>query len=247
MSSILQLSKAAVSYYNNLKAPSLVQGWEKYVATDGNQSLFVGNDYVPQKGEALFFICMRNRNVSCQLHRAYEELKECGRFSIGTEGGIAWTAKDWNTGSSLTFYDGLLGHHTQKVERPEGANEITEWILQNHRQKAVCEIDARKELIRKIGKPEYWLSIADAQNGLKRSEKFIARKVLIATMEDYFDINPLRFVKTDEDARKLLSALNSLTVSEANEAITIVENFWESSAEIDAWAEGVLSWPSIAD
>jgi len=66
---ILQLSKHAQSYYDRLKAPSLAQGWEKYVATDGTTCLFVNSNYEPQSGEAVFFLSTRNRNTMCQLYK----------------------------------------------------------------------------------------------------------------------------------------------------------------------------------
>lgn len=69
---ILQLSSVAQAYYEGLRAPSLVQGWEKYVATDGTTCMFVRSDYEPQPGEAVFFLVVRNRKTSCQLYKANE-------------------------------------------------------------------------------------------------------------------------------------------------------------------------------
>jgi hypothetical protein len=67
---IIQLSKVAQAYYEGLKAPSLAQGWDKYVATDGEQSIFVKSDYEPKEGEAVFFLTVRNRNVACTLYKS---------------------------------------------------------------------------------------------------------------------------------------------------------------------------------
>lgn len=66
---IINLSKVAREYYEGLRAPSLVQGWEKYVATDGTACVFVRSDYEPQPGEAVFFLVVRNRNTSVQLYK----------------------------------------------------------------------------------------------------------------------------------------------------------------------------------
>lgn len=63
----LKLSKVAQEYYEGLRAKSIVQGWEKYVATDGEQCLFVKSEYDPKPGEAVFFIATRMRNTSVQL------------------------------------------------------------------------------------------------------------------------------------------------------------------------------------
>lgn len=66
---LLNLSSVAQAYYDGLKAPSLAQGWEKYVVTDGVNCMFVKSDYEPQKGEAVFFLVVRNRNTMCQLYK----------------------------------------------------------------------------------------------------------------------------------------------------------------------------------
>jgi hypothetical protein len=67
---ILELSAVAREFYDGLRAPSLAQGWEKYVVTDGTSCLFVRSDYEPQPGEAVFFLCVRNFNTSIQLYKA---------------------------------------------------------------------------------------------------------------------------------------------------------------------------------
>ena len=69
---IMNLAKVAQAYYEGLRAPSLAQGWEKYVATDGNTCMFVHSDYHPQPGEAVFFLAVRNRKTSCQLYKHKE-------------------------------------------------------------------------------------------------------------------------------------------------------------------------------
>lgn len=66
---LLELSAVAQSYYDGLRAPSLAQGWEKYVATNGQTCMFVHATYEPQPGEAVFFLTVRNRKTSCQLYK----------------------------------------------------------------------------------------------------------------------------------------------------------------------------------
>ena len=67
---LLQMSAVAKAYYEGLRAPGLVQGWEKYVATDGTVCMFVRSDYQPEPGEAVFFLVVRNRQTSCQLYKS---------------------------------------------------------------------------------------------------------------------------------------------------------------------------------
>lgn len=71
---IIELSKIAKDYYNSVRTPSLKQGWEKYVLTDGKTALFVGAAYQPKKGEVVFYLVVKNKNVLCQVHKTYEEL-----------------------------------------------------------------------------------------------------------------------------------------------------------------------------
>lgn len=66
----IELAKTAQAYYEGLRAKSLAQGWEKYVATNGTTCMFVHSDYQPQVGEAVFFISTRNRNTSVQLYKS---------------------------------------------------------------------------------------------------------------------------------------------------------------------------------
>ena len=70
---IIELSKVAKNYYNSVRTPSLKQGWEKYVLTDGKTALFVGAAYQPQKGEKKNKKVGKNKNVLCQLYKTYEE------------------------------------------------------------------------------------------------------------------------------------------------------------------------------
>lgn len=69
----MELASVAQAYYEGLKAPSLAQGWDKYVATNGTTCMFVKSDYEPQDGEAVFFLTVRNRNTSCQLYKTSEK------------------------------------------------------------------------------------------------------------------------------------------------------------------------------
>ena len=42
--------------------------------TDGKTALFVGAAYRPKKGEVVFYLVVKNKNVLCQVHKTYEEL-----------------------------------------------------------------------------------------------------------------------------------------------------------------------------
>ena len=51
----LQLSSVAKSYYEG-SIPKNTFGMEKYVATDGENAMFVKSDYQPAPGEVVFYI-----------------------------------------------------------------------------------------------------------------------------------------------------------------------------------------------
>ena len=64
----LQLSSVDKRYYENSTSKNVL-GMEKYVATDGNNSMFVKSDYEPVKGEAVFYIKRVRNGVYCQLYK----------------------------------------------------------------------------------------------------------------------------------------------------------------------------------
>jgi hypothetical protein len=65
----LQLSKAAKEYYESTWPKRLYSGYEKYVLTNGIETTFVRNDYVPDPGEAVFYCKAINQKTIIQLHR----------------------------------------------------------------------------------------------------------------------------------------------------------------------------------
>ena len=64
----LQLSSVAKSYYED-STPKNVFGMEKYVATGGDNSMFVKSDDEPIHGEAVFYIKRVRNGVYCQLYK----------------------------------------------------------------------------------------------------------------------------------------------------------------------------------
>ena len=108
----LELAKVAQAYYDSLKAPSLAQGWDKYVATHGTVSMFVKSDYSPKQGEAVFFLTTRNRQTACTLYKNYQ------RFFLQHLDGHTWRVEDLEKGFSITFEEGRF-NETQRVESPK--------------------------------------------------------------------------------------------------------------------------------
>lgn len=67
---ILEKSKKATEFYDSYKAKTLWTGFEKFVATDGNDCMFVNSDYDPENDEiCVFKLDTRNGKTGCQLYK----------------------------------------------------------------------------------------------------------------------------------------------------------------------------------
>ncbi len=69
MASILELSSTARKYYEKLRAKSVYHGWEKYVLTNGEESMFVDASYEPVSGEAVFLLQTRSGQTMVELKK----------------------------------------------------------------------------------------------------------------------------------------------------------------------------------
>lgn len=58
----------AKSYYEG-SIPKNTFGMEKYVATDGENAMFVKSDYQPAPGEVVFYIKRMRSELYCQLYK----------------------------------------------------------------------------------------------------------------------------------------------------------------------------------
>jgi len=115
----IALAKVAQAYYDGLKAPSLAQGWDKYVATDGENSIFVKSDYEPKKGEAVFFLTVRNRKTCCTLYKEYR------RFQLQEVGDKRWRVDDCEKGFAVIFREGHFNDDQDVVSPKQLPNNMT--------------------------------------------------------------------------------------------------------------------------
>lgn len=66
----LEKSKKAIEFYELYRSRTLVSGFEKFVATDGNNCMFVSSEYEPENQDIkVFKLDTRNGNIGCQLHK----------------------------------------------------------------------------------------------------------------------------------------------------------------------------------
>lgn len=238
------LDKAAVaqSYYESLRA-NIVQGWEKYVLTDGKNCMFVNRTYQPAQGEAVFYFATRARQTMCQLISINAE----EMYTIEPKDGLDWVVRDTIHDITITFTEGLF-NETQKVETPtkltevEAKNmprwmrEIGDWVAKNHGGIAICDADARNRACDKLGRKEIWILIASALNGFLYEDDISADDVLRSEVEDYVLYDPQMPEALGFKAGDLTRMLETITDDEAKEVIKMTESFWESGRDIEAWA-----------
>lgn len=264
---ILQLSQAAQDYYDSLKAKNLAQGWEKYVATDGNHCLFVRNDYEPNENEAVFYCVVRNRNTMCQLHKV-GQIRSAEPYTLSSSTNSMWAVTDNNSGVSIVFREGLYNESQQvliptdlspsaKARMATIMREIGEWIVTNHPYVAQCgNTEARISAIHKLDQEDWWVTIAAAFNGvwIPSDLRIPAQSVLAMEVHDFLsEQNPCCL--SEDDKSRLLYLINAsedgeldegecLSAAEANEVISIVLSFWATDKDIHTWARDILWWPA---
>lgn len=262
---LLHLSEVAQKYYLSLKGTT-VQGWEKYVLTNGLTSMFVKSDYEPKQGEAVFFLQMRQGEVMCQLHKEGPALD---RFFLKYEGNMMWRVSERDSGISISFREGLL-NETQKVEHPNDMpqsvitrlptimKDFGQWMYDNHRWVAICSNkEARISVIHKLDNEDWWKTMVAAMNGYMYQENIVDPLFALGCevtdfLEEFnpFDINPIELIDwlgidditlDEEDDENPVDRLSS---AEALEAIHIIQNFWESNSDVGTWARDLLWWPT---
>jgi len=65
----LQFAQVAKDHFEAIAPKNILHGWEKYVATDGENCLIVRSDYRPKPGEIVFHCIIRNGLPSVELYR----------------------------------------------------------------------------------------------------------------------------------------------------------------------------------
>lgn len=122
----IQLARIAQDYYEGLRAPSFVQGWDKYLATDGKTCMFVKAEYTPQPGEAVFFLTTRNRKTMCQLYKK-PKMK-----------------------TNIRTMEALAEYYNSSEDYPADLEDIIEangWVSDTHKQWGVCHNDTEAVII----------------------------------------------------------------------------------------------------
>lgn len=259
---LLELSKIAQEYYNNLRKKALPSGWEKYVATDGKSCMFVKNDYEPEPGQAVFYLMTRNFKTSCQLHKQNqaEVDEQRPQYEIVALDNLMWKLTDNYHHISVTFREGLF-NSTQKIESPDKMSkddmisfpkllrELGDYMALNHSDEALCkDVDSRSEAINAIGKEKYLITIAAALNGVWTDNSIEdgdpVASMLQAEVEDYINDYQVPWLDEAEDRGNLLAILDEFSDEEANEVMTFVRAYWNSNRDVNTWAHDLLWWPA---
>ena len=258
---LLQLSEVAKNYYLSLRG-NIVQGWEKYVLTNGNDCLFVRADREPAPGEAIFFLQMRNRQLMCQLHKDNTAIAQ--HFLLRPLDALRWEITDQYEGIVITFREALYqatAHADIPTNLPSSTieeaatsiREAGEWLQAEYPTLHTCNTAARRTLLQHINRPEQWLTLAAALNGLwyTGSEGIDIRTLLHAQLQDYLaEANPfsidadeflgLFHIPSDPDEAEYF-----LSPEECQEIISIVNTYWLSNRPSEQWAKDILWWPTL--
>lgn len=268
--SIIEMSNMAVRYYDSLKKKGLPQGWEKYVATNGQSCIFVKSDYEPKENEAVFYLQTRNFQTLCQLYKRGDDLPDADaaegdepgpRFTIeAMDEELKWKVTDNDHNITMVFQEGLA-NQTQKVTTPKNLSqddilnvpkwmrEMGDWIGLYCTDEALCDVEVRSYVIATLDKEGYWITLAAALNGTITSdtteESSIHQNVLLyAEIEDYMlDCNVPWL--DEEEQKQLLSILDNFDENEANEVCRIIRAYWESNRNPNEWVHQLLWWPSF--
>lgn len=264
MTDLLKLSKVAEQYYNVRKKKGLPSGWEKYVCTDGQQSMFVKSDYEALPGQAVFYLFTRNFQTVCQLYKNGDDVVDADvlnqdergpQYEISALPNMMWQVKDNDHGIVINFREGLF-NETQEVTTPSNLSqddllsipkwlrELGEWVAVNHADEAICNIDVRTFVLAQLNKESYWITIAAALNGVITNvwgEDEPAHEYLLAEVGDYIADYQVPWL-TEEEAHGLLDALENFDDEEAQDVAKITRAFWESNRNVGEWTRDLLWW-----
>lgn len=251
----LQKAAVATRYYESLRA-NIVQGWEKYVLTDGEHCMFVNRCYQPAAGEAVFHLATRSRQTMCQL----VSVSEAEQYTLAPaiESAVWWAVRDNIHSISITFAEGLFNAtqrvetdlHLTKVEAealPSHLRRLGDWIVKHHSAIAFCDKDAMKAAVSTLNEEGYWILLADALNRHVRNPQIPATAELSAEIEDYLSDNPDNDLISEYEVNPgtLTAAVHTLSDAAAQEVFRTVSAFWESGRDIVDWANDIVYWPAI--
>lgn len=64
---LLELSQVATNYYDSYRSKQIISGFEKCVCTDGQYTMFVLPNYIPQSPDEVVFFCSVRRGNDARL------------------------------------------------------------------------------------------------------------------------------------------------------------------------------------
>lgn len=138
-------------------------------------------------------------------------------------------------------------------EATASIREAGEWLKAEYPALHACNTAARRTLLQRINRPEQWLTLAAALNGLwyTGSEGIDIRTLLHAQLSDYLaEANPFSIdadeftdwfhTPADPDEQEYY-----LTTQECQEIFSIINSYWLSNRPSEQWAKDILWWPTF--
>ena len=189
------------------------------------------------------------------------------RFTLTPSTNSMWTVSDSESGFSIRFREGLF-NETQEVIKPEKFNipegvepavwaakamsAIGDYMAQEHKYLAMCDIEIRRMAIWMLSNEKYWITMAAACNSLLIDFDGNEGQYLSIEISDYLELsgeNPAGL--TESERCNLLGSLSMLDDDMANEVFNILLTFWHEYTDhnigIDVWARDLLWWPAWAN
>lgn len=243
---ILELSKIAQAYYESLMAPGLLQGWEKLVATDGCQCCFVHSDYRPNPGEAVFYLCVKNKCVLCELKRS--NLKGTG-LSWRREKGLMWSIRHDDTKSVIRFIEGCYWE-TKAWFDPDG---LLDWLAPTKKDEINKMFDAwirETEGLRYLGECQ----VQERRRAIKSMNDVNclveAALALRDTFESYeaYSLGVSRVLEElDGASRELVQTIDDMNGMVVAELVLLINAYWLSPYDIQQWAQDCFEWAKTVE
>lgn len=238
---ILELSERAQNYYESLMSPGLLQGWEKLVATDGNLCCFVHSDYKPNPGEAVFFFCVKNKRVFCELKKS--NLKGTG-LSWRREKGLVWSMRHDDTKSVIRFIEGRYWDSKEWYD----PDEMLEWLSPSKKEEIDQMFDAwirETEGLRYLGECNLQ-ERKQAIESMPESKCLAEAALLLRDTFDNFEAYTLDVDKIinemDGASLELMRAVDDMDDKVAEELILLINAYWLSPYDIHQWTKDCFEW-----
>lgn len=221
---ILKNSAAAIRFYEFSRPAKVINGWEKYILSDGEFCMSVRRNYWPAPGEAVFRLITRGRQTACQLI----SLSPADMYCLKSDAELTWTVTDSVHNISLSFLQGMLDKskvivaHTPLTEQESKhmriwIRDIEDWLCSTHSILIYADTEYITSALSKIKEENSWILLSEILENASRTAEISNSADLYAEVKNYLSARDI------SDQLDLLGAIRSLTDEESSEVIRFVD------------------------